>query len=580
MTTLKDRADERHQRDGEPRDPTALYSKLLLGELEGDEALRASQELLQVVMDTIRGAFWVKDHNLVFVGVNRALAERAGLEPSEIVGKTDYDMPWADGHPHGAGWYQRWDREVMATGVPLYRIKEEMTLGDGSKIWLETNKAPLRDLNGEIIGVLGSFEDVTEKHLAEEARNRLIEELDERVKARTATLRRVNETLRREVEERIRIEARERKQRAYAEALRDTAAALARSLDLDETLEQVLIGVDRLIIHDLAAVILIDENGKHTLAHIRETERDRLTAGCEVGMQLDDFPLISELTKSDGTVIRNDVQDGCLGAETRCAMGSRIAVSDSTIGYVVVEVATPGFFNESHAERLSAVADLAGVAIANAQLFSSEAELAALEERQRLARELHDAVSQTLWTANLISDSISATGPRQVTAEQIERLKTLTKGALAEMRTLLLELRPASLLETRFTDLIEHLADALQSRRAIEAKIVAPAPGDYWEPDQKVKHALYRIAQEALNNVARHSSAGQVVIEVDFDGELLAMTIRDNGEGFDPCDAKADGLGLCIMAERAESVGGSVRIESVVGEGTSIEVWAPVGPGV
>jgi PAS domain S-box-containing protein len=580
VTTLKDRADERYPLDGEPRDPLAVYSQLLVGELVGDEAIRASQEMLQLVMDTIPGAFWVKDRNCVFLGINRFLAEHAGLQPSDIVGKNDYDMPWADGDPYGAAWYQAHDREVMETGVPQYRIKEEMTFADGTKIWLETNKVPLRDLNGEVIGVLGSFEDVTEKHLAEEARNRAMEELDERVKARTSTLRRVNETLRREVEERVRLEAQERKQRAYAEALRDTAAALAKSLDLDETLEQVLIGVDRLITHHLAAVILIDEDGRHTLAHIRETERDHLTAGIEVGMEIDRLSLIRELSRSHETIIRSDVQRDCLGAETRCAMGAPITVTDSRIGYLVAEGVAPGFFNESHAERLTAVADLAGVAISNAQLFSSQAELAALEERQRLARELHDAVSQTLWTANLVADSISPGGPREVTAEQIGRLKTLTKGALAEMRTLLLELRPASLLETRFTDLIEQLIDALRSRRVIEAKLVAPAPEDLWEPEPKVKHALYRIAQEALSNVARHSSASEVVIEVHFDGELLAMAIRDNGEGFDPSDAKADRLGLCIMAERAESVGASFRIDSASGVGTSIEVCAPMGPGV
>ena len=579
MTVLRDRPADRSQTDPELRDPIGVYSQLLRGDLEGDEALRASQEMLQLVMDTIPGAFWVKDRDCVFVGVNRALADRAGLQPSQMVGKTDFDMPWADGDPYGAAWYQARDREVMESGRAQYRIKEELTLEDGKKIWLETNKVPLTDLNGEVIGVLGSFEDVTEKHLAEEARKRAIEDLDERVKARTSTLRRVNETLRREVEERIRIEAKERKQRAYAEALRDTAAGLAKSLDLDETLEQVLIGVDRLIAHHLAAVILIDESGTHTLAHIRETRRGHLTTRAALGSTVDHLPLIDDLARADNIIIKNDVEGGCLGQQTRCAMGVPITASDSRIGYLVVEGSAPGFFNDGHAERLTAVADLASGAISNAQLFRSEAELAAFEERQRLARELHDAVSQTLWTANLLCESISVNGQGEPTAWQIDRLKTLTKGALAEMRTLLLELRPASLMETRFIDLIEQLVNALQSRKSIAASLTAPAPEDMWEPDPPVKHALYRIAQEALNNVARHSLATDVSIEVGFDGELMSLSIRDNGQGFDVSDPRTDRLGLAIMAERAAGIGASLRIQSASGEGTAIEACVPVGPG-
>lgn len=554
----------------------AVYSQLLAGALEGDDALRASREMLQLVMDTVPGAFWVKDRDCVFLGVNRALAERAGMEPADLIGKSDFDMPWANGDPFGAEWYQKSDREVMESGKAQFRIKEELTLADGSTTWLETNKVPLRDFNGEVVGVLGGFEDVTEKHLAEEARNLAIEELDERVKARTSALRTANETLRREVEERIRLEAKERQQRSYAETLRDTAAAVARSLDLDETLEQVLAGVDRLIAHNLSAVILADDEGTHTLAHIRETRLDHVVDGVEVGMLIDHLPLLRGLRAAIEPVIDNDVKGGSLGFATRSTMGAPIAVSDARIGYLIVEGTAPGFFNEYHVERLAAIADLAAAAISNAQLFSSEAELAALEERQRLARELHDAVSQTLWTANLVSDSIVANNPADVTEDQVQRLKTLTKGALAEMRSLLLELRPASLVETRFTELLEQLADALESRRSIKAVLNAPAPDDMWEPDPKSKHALYRIAQESLNNVARHSGATEVQIDVVFDGELLIMTIGDNGEGFDRAEAKTDRLGLQIMAERAESVGASFQIICTPGGGTTVDVGVPI----
>ena len=123
-----------------------------------------------------------------------------------MIGKSDFDMPWAKGDPYGADWYQNWDREVMETGVPQFGIKEKLHMPDGGTIWIETNKVPLRDLDGEVIGVLGTFTDVTKRHLADEARKRAIDDLDERVKKRTSALRKANESLRSEVEDRRRLE--------------------------------------------------------------------------------------------------------------------------------------------------------------------------------------------------------------------------------------------------------------------------------------------------------------------------------------------------------------------------------------
>lgn len=552
-------------------DPLSIYSKLLRGELDGDEALRASQQMLSMITDTIPQAIWWKDRNCVFLGVNKFLADLAGLEIEEMIGKSDFDMPWAEGGDYGATWYQDWDREVMESGEARYGIREKLWLPDGSTVWIETSKVPLRSLDGEVIGVLGTFQDVTERRAAEEERRRAMELLDERVQERTAALRKANENLRREVEERVRLQAKERKQRAYAEALRDTAAAVAESLDLDEVLEQVLAGIDRLISHHLSAVILIDDDGTHRLAHIQESRKDRADPSCTVGCDLDDSPLVTELSRSSGPIIKNDIRSQSLGRDSRSAIGAPITVSDSRIGYLVVEAASPGFFNDAHVERLSAIADLAGGAISNAQLFSAEAELAALEERQRLARELHDAVSQTLWTANLISDSLSQGDDARATHEQLERLKTLTRGALAEMRSLLLELRPAALAETQLRELLDQLADALVSRKSITAEVRA-AHDDIPEPAPKAKHALYRIAQESLNNVRRHSEATKVTVEVGAEGNQLTLAIEDNGLGFEVDDPKLDRLGLSIMRERAESIGAGIIIQSTPGYGTRVEV--------
>jgi len=341
----------------------------------------------------------------------------------------------------------------------------------------------------------------------------------------------------------------------------------------------VLRGVERLMAHHLAAVILIEDDGTHTLAHCRRAPQHPIEGEiCTIGATVDDMALIGWLRDAAGPLILNDVRSGAIGITSRSLLGEPIEVSDTRIGYLVVENESPGFFTDGHSERLTALADLAAAAISNAQLFSAEAELAALEERQRLARELHDAVSQTLWTASLVADSMTTFGPANVTAEQVDRLQTLTRGALAEMRTLLLELRPAALAETPFIELIDQLGDALRSRKAIKVRVDAPPAPDLPELPPAEKHAFYRIAQESLHNVGRHAVASEVVVTVSIVDDEFSMLISDDGAGFAVDNPKADRLGLTIMQERAHAVGARFAVTSAPGAGTEVAVRLPVGP--
>ena len=143
-------------------------------------------------------------------------------------------MPWADDAEFGADWFMDWDAHVAATGEPVVGIVERLRRARGDLRWVETQKVPLRDLDGEVIGILGTFEDVTERRAAEEQLNRTLADLDKRVQQRTRDLERAIESLRREVDDRVRVQAEERQQRAYAEALRDTASAMSKTLDLSE----------------------------------------------------------------------------------------------------------------------------------------------------------------------------------------------------------------------------------------------------------------------------------------------------------------------------------------------------------
>jgi PAS domain S-box-containing protein len=541
-----------------------MYAALLQGEYSGDPALSASQQMLQILMASMTNAVFWKDRQSRYLGCNRVFASFAGVEPEALVGLSDRDMPWADDQVFNADWFIDWDRAVIESGEPRFGILERLQSAAGDVRWLETNKVPLRDLSGSVIGVLGTFEDVTERRQAEEELQRTLNELDERVRQRTTQLLRANASLRREVEDRIRIQAEERQQRSYAEALRDSAAAMSSTLDLDEVMEQVLGGVERVVSNDLVAIILVDPDGQLEIA------RQRVGFGYSIGTEahgsgsLSSLDIIQRLsTATDSVVV--DGPASALGA-ANCVLGAPMRIGDQQIGYLVAESAMSGFFTDGHGDRLRAIAAQAAAAISNARLAGQVSGLAAAEERQRLARELHDAVSQTLWTAALTSESML----REVNEEsrlrpQLTRLRQLTRGALAEMRTLMLELRPAELAQAQLHELIEQLITALECRKSLETTANLEAV----ELDPATRLVFYRFAQEGLSNVTKHSNATAVAITLT-NGSSVELRVSDNGCGFDPSAVPAGHLGLTIMRERAEAVGAQLSIDTSPGRGTDL----------
>jgi signal transduction histidine kinase len=204
-------------------------------------------------------------------------------------------------------------------------------------------------------------------------------------------------------------------------------------------------------------------------------------------------------------------------------------------------------------------------------LASKAAEEAILAERTRLARDLHDAVTQTLFSASLIAEVLPElwdTNPEEARRSN-EELRQLTRGALAEMRTLLLELRPAALTQAHFPDLIKQLSEAVIGRARLPVKLTVE--GDYELPPD-IKVAFFRIAQESLNNIVKYARARQAEIKIHLDCCNVHLEISDDGVGFDPANIKPTSLGMRIMRERAEAVRARLKITSTPGKGTSVIV--------
>lgn len=214
------------------------------------------------------------------------------------------------------------------------------------------------------------------------------------------------------------------------------------------------------------------------------------------------------------------------------------------------------------------------------ELSEKAADEAVTADRTRLARDLHDAVTQTLFSASLIAEVLPDLWEMDIDEAQnsTEELRQLTRGALAEMRTLLLELRPATLTQTRLSDLIKQLCEAFIGRSRLPIKLNVEGSDCKLPPEVQV--AYYRIAQESLNNVFKYARATEVNVELFVSCSSVRFEVRDNGIGFDTSTAKPTSLGLRIMRERAEAIGADFHLSSAPGSGTCVEVTWNENPNV
>jgi signal transduction histidine kinase len=226
-----------------------------------------------------------------------------------------------------------------------------------------------------------------------------------------------------------------------------------------------------------------------------------------------------------------------------------------------------GGFTRSDEELLTLFAAHAAIALTNARLYERNRELTVIEERARLARELHDAVAQKLFSLRLTAAAaLAAPDPRQ----ELERVQALAKEALAELREVIFELRPAELAGDGLAESLRKHVQVLDRVWSAGRRTKIVFEGEDVTLPQETEEAVFRIAQEALYNALRHGSPRQVVVRL-VPGML---EIRDDGAGFDTGAEAGAGLGLASMRERAESVGGVLTIESCA-EGTAVRVEVP-----
>jgi signal transduction histidine kinase len=227
---------------------------------------------------------------------------------------------------------------------------------------------------------------------------------------------------------------------------------------------------------------------------------------------------------------------------------------------------------------LAAIGRQIGVAMANARLLEEAQRAAAIEERQRLARELHDSVTQSLYSLTLLAEAarrLAAEGDAGRLTETLGRLGDTAQQALKEMRLLVYELRPLELETEGLVGAIRRRLDTVERRAGIRARL--QVNGDMDLPG-RIEAELYRIAQEVLNNTLKHADARHVTVTLDRAPKTVTLEIVDDGRGFDPEKIAAlGGLGLASIRERAQRLGAALSISSVPDGGTRVWVKVPLG---
>jgi signal transduction histidine kinase len=353
-----------------------------------------------------------------------------------------------------------------------------------------------------------------------------------------------------------------RQRLAESESLQRVTTALLQELNLNDVLEIVCREAQELIGAAGGSVCLAGYRGEMRVAMstgVAPARPDCLTAegslvGRVVGMGR---PLIRRCVGGAGA------DDGLLTVP--------LLVKGRVIGALQVG-GKPSGFNRENLRVLGLFADKAAIAIENARLYQHEEALAVVRERQRLARELHDSVAQSLYSMTLYAEaagSLLRSGRAEAVAEHLAELKAAAQEALREMRLLIFELRPIELEQHGLAGALQARLDSVEARSGVHVDLqVEGAEQLPFETAQEI----YRIAQEALNNVLKHAQARHLNARLQFSGDCVVLEMVDDGIGFDTATTSGHGLGIRGMRERAAAIGADLSITSWPRCGTRVRV--------
>lgn len=481
----------------------------------------------------------------------------------EMLGYTEAEIPprfeeWIKRiHPRDRSYVLAMLQHHLDGDTSLYSLEHRLRHKDGSYRWILARGASLRDANGKAYRLAGWHTDITESKQAAEER------LEEHVENRTQEL----------------------------SLLLKVSHAVTSTLELKPLLNTILAQL-KIVVEYTGAALLIMQEDRPTLLNyqgpLSSPQVERLLK------LFDQSPTYKELYQQCEAISGDDLctdtcfdrdyieqadegvsQDKSVLRQLRSWMTVPLIVHDRTIGMLILHHSRAHFYTRKHTRLACAVASQAAVALENAYLYEQAQARAVLQERQNLARELHDSISQVFFGISLGAHSAREaleTNPLEA-LEPLEHIIMHTEAGQAEMRALLFELRSESLEIEGLVAALQKQVKVLRTRYRMSVKVFLED-----EPGVSIdrKHALYRIAQEAIHNVVKHAQASTITLRLACDGRDVVLEVRDDGKGFDTTRSFPGHLGLRSMQERAVRLYGMLTLESTPGVGTSIMVRIPL----
>lgn len=377
-----------------------------------------------------------------------------------------------------------------------------------------------------------------------------------------------------------------RRREKEANALYQLGIKISASLALNEVLDAVAEAGRELLEADIGLVGLLEEESLEVVIMAVAGDQTLKLKGARVPVHseapgnvlMKGQAMISNTTAGDALALHAD------DAATDQPIASFLAVplerGERFLGLVEVMIRQPRSFRQSDAQLLMRLAHHVVVAIENAQLYHQLRHLAALEERDRLAREMHDRLAQSLGYLNVraaMTDDLLSAGKNEQALENLRELKRAAKVVYTDVREEIFNLRTAVTEPNSFITTLQEYLIEYRSHYGVNVEFLVDGP-QLGEFEAETGSQLLRIIQEALGNVRKHSGASFVQVHIHQDDDHVLVCIEDNGQGFIPnptTESNGQHYGLQIMRERAESVGGSLKLESLSGEGTRVLVRLP-----
>ncbi|MEM7801266.1 MAG: PAS domain S-box protein [Chloroflexota bacterium] len=492
------------------------------------------KHLINSVFENVNVWLNVLDHQRNIVLWNGTAEKLSGYSREEVLGHSDV---WSWLYPNEAYLTQILDavNQMIGTDRDLENFETKILCKDGNERMMSWNARRILDDRGEIQGAINFGYDITERRQAREALQKAHHELS---------------------------------------VLYEIASIANSSSSLNAILDQSLQQVLSTMACEKGFVHLIDPGGntlqlsasqglsENAIAQLDAAPTDRdlagrvFTSGESVAIPY----LADELNRLQS--VPSHLLHSYLGAP--------IKTKGRVLGVFSILGKGGQTFSAEQSALLASIANQVGVAVENSNLNQKSRQLAVIEERQRLARDLHDSVAQSLYSLMLFAETgirTNRSGDQETTEIHLTRLSKTAHSALKEMRLLVYELRPPDLEEHGLIQSIQTRLESVERRAGIRVRFFADA---LIELSSSIEYELYYFVQEALNNALKHAAAETITVRIQATEDHIVVEIVDDGLGFQVDTVAAGGVGLLSMRERIKKIGGDMKLISAIGEGTNV----------